>query len=99
MPAVAVAPRLEPGSYISGARLDEGTQDDGVRRLEGGRLRDNDHVGIDFALRLSAPFEFSMVIDLLASCPRPAPEPMRLRPSHIKDAFLTATRIALCQTL
>jgi len=69
MPAVAVAPRLEPGSYISGARLNEGTQDDGVRRLEGtrsafnGRLRDNDHVGVDFALRLSAPFEFSMVID------------------------------------
>src|SRR5207249_12329453 len=46
MPAVAVAPRLEPGSYISGVRLNEGTQDDGVRRLEGtrsafnGRLRD-----------------------------------------------------------
>jgi len=45
------------------------------------------------APRKGLQIEFNWSQTLLASCP--APEPMRLRPSHVNDAFLTLARIVL----
>jgi hypothetical protein len=83
------------GVHVEGKRRRRARRLEPTRSTFNDRLRDNEHVGVDFALRLSTPFAFSRVIDLARVVSSASLEPMRFRPSHGKDAVLTPLRIPL----
>src|SRR5438309_2014975 len=83
-------PHDDRGVHVEGKRRRRARRLERTRSTFNDRLRDNEHVGVDFALPpISAPFAFSRVIDLARVVSSASPEPMRFRPSHGNDAIMT----------